>query len=266
MRTADHCFRFTRAIVRTPPLSAVDGLRAVDRGAPDVATMREHHARYVDVLRGLGVVVETLDAEEAFPDSLFVEDSALCLPEGAVVLRPGAATRAAEADLIEPVLRRHYADVRRVAGPGTVDGGDVLVTGSEIVVGRSARTDAQGVAELAAIVTDWGHSLREVVTPPGVLHLKTHCALLDADTILTTRVLARSGCFNGYRVVEVDGAEEPAANCIRVNDAVLMPEGFPRTADTVREAGFAVITVPNDECARIDGGLSCLSLRFTPPR
>lgn len=266
MQTADHCYRFTHAIVRTPPLSAVDGLRAVDHGAPDVARMREHHARYVDTIRALGVTVETLAAEEAFPDSLFVEDSALCLPEGAVVLRPGTATRVAEADLIEPVLRRHYADVRRVGGPGTIDGGDVLVTGSEIVVGRSARTDAQGVAELTTIVADWGHRVREVVTPPGVLHLKTHCSLLDAETILATRVLSDSGCFDGYRVIEVDAAEEPAANCIRVNDAVLMPEGFPRTAAKVRDAGFAVITVPNEECARIDGGLSCLSLRFTPPR
>ena len=266
MRTTDHTHRFTHAIVRTPPLSAVDGLRAVDHGAPDVARMREHHARYVDVLRSLGLTVEVLEPQESFPDSLFVEDAALCLPEGAIVLRPGAATRMAEADLIEPVLRRHYADVRRIGSPGTVDGGDVLVTGSEIVVGRSARTDAQGVAELAEAVADWGRRVREVVTPPGVLHLKTHCSLLDAETILSTRVLADSGCFDGYRVIEVDAAEEPAANCIRVNDAVLMPEGFPRTAATVRDAGFAVITVPNDECARIDGGLSCLSLRFTPPR
>ena len=265
MRTPDHCFRFTRAIVRTPPRSAVNGLRAVDLGPPDVERLREHHARYVDVLGGLGVTVETLEAEEAFPDSLFVEDSALCLPEGAVVLRPGTATRVAEADLIEPSLRRHYAEVRRLAGPGTVDGGDVLVTGSEIVVGRSSRTDAQGVAELTTIVADWGHSVREVVTPPGVLHLKTHCSLLDADTILATRVLAETGCFDSYRVLDVDPAEEGAANAIRVNDAVLMPEGFPITTARVRDAGYDVITVPNSECARIDGGLSCLSLRFTPP-
>ena len=177
MRTADHSHRFTHAIVRTPPLSAVDGLRAVDHGAPDVPRMREHHAHYVDVLRSLGLTVEMLGPEEAFPDSLFVEDAALCLPEGAVVLRPGAATRVSEADLIEPALRRHYADVRRIGGPGTVDGGDVLVTGSEIVVGRSVRTDAEGVEELRAIVADWGHRVREVVTPPGVLHLKTHCSM-----------------------------------------------------------------------------------------
>lgn len=257
--------RFSHAIVRTPAWSAVDGLRAVDGGAPDVTLMRQQHDRYVTVLRGLGVTVELLDAQEEFPDAHFVEDSALCLPEGAVVLRPGAPSRLGEAELIDPVLRRHYPDVRRMEGPGTLDGGDVLVTATEIVVGRSARTDAAGVAELARLVADWGHPVREVMTPEGVLHLKTHCSLLDATTILATRVLSGSGCFDGYRIIDVEPSEVGAANAIRVNDAVLMPEGFPITTARVRDAGYDVITVPNSECARIDGGLSCLSLRFTPP-
>ena len=260
----ERSFRFRHAIVRTPPRSAVVGLRGVDTGTPDVDLMREHHSQYISALQELGLEVTVLDPEEDFPDSGFVEDSALCLPEGAIVLRPGAETRMGEADLIEPVLERFYFDVRRIRGPGTIDGGDILVTESEILVGQSERTNTSGIEQLRQLVSEWGYLVREVLTPPGVLHFKTHCSLLDGDTILSTRLLSDSGCFSGYTVIDVAEDEIPAANTIRVNDAVVMPEGFPETKRRVEEAGFRVITVPNSECQKIDGGVSCLSLRFSP--
>jgi N-dimethylarginine dimethylaminohydrolase len=110
-------------------------------------------------------------------------------------MRPGAPTRLGEAAEMAPHLRALYTTVERIEGPGTIEGGDILVTGREILVGQSARTDAAGIAELRAIVTAWGHALREVHTPPGVLHFKTDCSLLDADTILSTERLSASGCF-----------------------------------------------------------------------
>ena len=227
--------------------------------------MRQHHSLYIEALKRLGLDVTVLDPEEEFPDSGFVEDSALCLQEGAIVLRPGAATRIGEAEMMEPVLRGFYPDVRRINGPGTVDGGDILVTDSEILVGLSKRTNQEGIDELRQIVSEWGYLVREVHTPPGVLHFKTHSALLDGTTVLSTKVLSDSGCFDGYTLVDVAEGETPAANCIRVNDAVIMPEGFPETKKNVESAGFTVITVPNSECQKIDGGVSCLSLRFSPP-
>lgn len=260
----DKSFRFTHAITRLPGASITAGLRAVDTGAPDLALMRAHHADYVAALRSTGAEVIVLDPLEAYPDSVFVEDTALCLPEGAIVMRPGAPSRLGEAAEMAPQLEALYGQVARIGGPGHIEGGDILTTEREILVGRSARTDAEGIAELRGIVAGWGHALREVFTPPGVLHFKTDCSLLDAETILSTPRLDASGCFAGYRVIHTAEGEEACANTIRFNDLVLMPAGFPRTAERLAAAGYTVREIGNSECAKLDGGMSCLSLRFTP--
>lgn len=258
-------YRFSHAITRQPPASAINGLRAIDTGTPDLALMRHHHAAYVAALKSTGATVVELPALEAFPDSLFVEDTALCLPEGAVVMRPGAPSRLGEAAEMAPHLQALYGDLRAITGhENFIEAGDILTTEREILVGRSARTNAGGVAELAEIVADWGYALREVFTPPGVLHFKTDCSLLDGETILATERLDASGCFAGYRVLHTAAGEEASANAIRFNDLVLFPAGFPRTRDMLLAAGYKVQEIGNSECARLDGGMSCLSLRFTP--
>jgi dimethylargininase len=261
---SDRSYRFTHAITRKPGRSITGGLRFVDTGAPDLALMLDHHAAYVAALRATGATVVELDAAETYPDSVFVEDTALCLPEGAVVMRPGAPSRLGEAAEMAPHLRALYRQVLEIKGPGFIEGGDILVTEREILIGRSARTDAEGIAELTTLVSPWGYKVREVFTPPGVLHFKTDCSLLDADTILSTERLAASGCFDGYRVIFTAAGEEAAANTIRFNDVVLMPAGFPGTRDAILAAGFTVKEIGNSECAKLDGGMSCLSLRFTP--
>lgn len=255
-------FEFSHAITRRPAASVINGLRAEDTGTPDLNRMLADHAHYVATLKDTGADVIELPALEDYPDSVFVEDTALCLPKGAVLMRPGAPSRMGEVDEMEPALRQVYDDIRRIEGPGHIEGGDILVTGREILVGRSDRTDAAGVAELAEIVSDWGHRMREVFTPPGVLHFKTDCSLLDGDTILATRRLDATGCFDGYRVLHTAEGEDAAANSIRFNRFVLCPAGFPRTAEMLSDAGYAVIEINNSECAKLDGGMSCLSLRF----
>jgi len=258
---------FTHAITRCPSASITAGLRAVDIGTPDLALMLAHHAAYIAVLKETGAEVIELPALDAYPDSVFVEDTALCLPQGAVVMRPGAPSRLGEAAEMAPHLRALYGQVLEITGSDSfIEGGDILVTEREILVGRSARTNTTGIAELTRLVTPWGHSVREVHTPPGVLHFKTDCSLLDTETVLATDRLAASGCFDGYRVIPVATGEEAAANTIRFNDVVLMPAGFPRTRDAIAAAGFAVREIGNSECAKLDGGMSCLSLRFTPKR
>ncbi|MDE3121803.1 MAG: dimethylarginine dimethylaminohydrolase [Paracoccaceae bacterium] len=261
---SDRSFRFTHAITRAPAPSVTRGLRAVDTGTPDLALMQRHHADYIAALKATGATVIELPALPDYPDALFVEDTALCLREGAVVMRPGAPTRLGEAAEMAPTLRALYETVVTIEGPGTIEGGDILTTEREILVGRSARTDAAGIAELTRLVAPWGYNVREVITPPGVLHFKTDCSLLDDETILSTRRLAASGCFEGYRVLHVAEGEEAAANTIRFNDVVLMPAGFPKTAEVLRAAGYDVREIGNSECAKLDGGMSCLSLRFTP--
>lgn len=258
-------YSFTHAITRCPPASAIHGLRAVDTGSPDLDLMRAHHADYIAALKSTGATVVELPALEAFPDSLFVEDTALCLPQGAVVMRPGAPSRLGEAAEMAPHLHALYREVRRIEGEGNfIEGGDILTTETEILVGRSARTNAGGVAELTRLVADWDHVVREVFTPPGVLHFKTDCSLLDAETILSTERLDASGCFKGYRVIHTAPGEEACANAIRFKDLVLFPAGFPRTRDKLVAAGYTLREVGNSECAKLDGGMSCLSLRFSP--
>ncbi|MFQ5437241.1 MAG: dimethylarginine dimethylaminohydrolase family protein [Paracoccaceae bacterium] len=255
-------FRFGNAITRAPAASAVNGLRAVDTGTPDIGRMQADHADYVATLRETGADVTVLPALKDYPDSLFVEDAALCLPEGAVLLRPGTNARAGEVAAIAPALCEAFETVLEVKGPGTIEGGDILTTAREILVGLSARTTAEGAAELAELVRPWNYKVRVLETPPGVLHFKTDCALLDEETILTTRRLEVSGCFRDYRIIHTADGEEAAANAIRFNDLVLMPAGFGATADRLRAAGYDVREIGNGECAKLDGGMSCLSLRF----
>jgi len=255
-------FEFTHAITRLPARSIVDGLRAEDVGDPDYEQMLRDHAHYVETLQQAGARVTELPALESFHDSVFVEDVALCLPEVAVLMRPGAPSRAGEVAQMAPVLSDMYEKLLEIDASGHIEGGDILTTSREILVGRSDRTDSAGINQLANIVKPWDYRVREVLTPPGVLHFKTDCSLLDAETILATPRLDASGCFEDYRVIHTADGEEAAANSIRYNDLVLMPAGFPFTRERLLEAGYRVREINNSECAKLDGGMSCLSLRF----
>lgn len=262
---SNRSYRFTHAITRKPCKTITQGLRDVDTGTPDLAVFQSHHSDYVDALESTGATVVTLDALDEFPDSVFVEDAALCLPEGAIVMRPGAPSRLGEAAAMTQTLHRFYDEVLTINGPGFIEGGDILTTEREILVGCSARTTPDGVEELRSLVSRWGYTLREVQTPKGVLHFKTDCSLLDAETVLSTKRLAESGCFDGYRVLLVPEGEEACANLIRFNDLIIMPAGFPQTAEMLQKAGYTIHPVSNSEAAKLDGGMSCLSLRFSPP-
>ena len=255
-------YEFTRAITRLPARSIVNGLRAEDIGDPDYEQMLRDHAHYVATLKQAGAEVTELSANEEFPDSVFVEDVALCLPGIAVLMRPGAPTRAGEVAGMAPVLHDFFDEIAQIEAPGHIEGGDILTTSREILVGRSERTDSAGIAQLAAILEPRGYRVREVFTPPGVLHFKTDCSLLDAETILATPRLDASGCFSEYRVIHTAENEEAAANSIRYNELVLMPAGFPNTRERLIDAGYEVHEINNSECAKLDGGMSCLSLRF----
>lgn len=257
---------FTQAISRLPGQSAVAGLRATDRGAPDIARFRDQHAAYVSALEAAGVQVTLLEPLEAYPDSTFVEDAALCLPEGAIVLRPGAETRLGEAAEIAPALHGAYGGqkVRYLEGPGFLDGGDVMVTDREVLVGLSVRTNQAGIAALTELVEPWSYSVRAVQTPPGVLHFKSDSAPLGGTRVLSTRRLAESGCFDGYEILLVPEGEEAAANALRVNEKLFLAAGFPKTEALLTGAAYDLEVLNMTEAALLDGGLSCLSLRFRP--
>ncbi len=254
---------FTAALVRTPPASCVNGLRTEDIGNPDPAVFREQHASYVRALEATGVTVTILRAEEDWPDSMFVEDPVLCLPEGAILMRPGAASRQGEVSIIEPCIRSIYGErVHAIPDDAHVEGGDILLTDREILIGLSARTNAAGVTAVTALVTPWGYNVRPVETPPDILHFKTDCAWLGDNHVLCTRRLAQTGVFDGYDIVPVPDGEEAAANAIRVNDTIFVAGGYPETKKILEALGRPVVPVPVTEAAKLDGGLSCMSLRL----
>jgi len=258
-------YRFTHAVCRKPGRSVVRGLRASDAGDPDFDAFSREHAAYVDALAGAGVAVTLLEPLEAWPDSVFVEDPALCVAGAAIILRPGAPSRFGERDAAREALGEHFDTVIDLPGDGFVDGGDILVTGREVLVGLSTRTDSKGVAALSLVMDELGLPMRVIRTPPGILHFKSDCGLLDAETVFCTRALASSSCFSGYRVIECPEGEEAAANLIRINDVVLASAGHPRTVGLLASEGHDVRTISTAQAARLDGGLSCMSLRFRRP-
>lgn len=253
--------RFDNAIVRAPAASVVNGLRAEDRGSPSLEGVETEHAAYIAALEAAGVAVQVLEPLEAFPDSIFVEDPALVFTEGAILLHPGAASRAGETKFIEPVLRGRFTTVLRIAD-GFADGGDVLSLSGKVMIGLSARTDRTGAQALAHCLTQLGRRSQIVETPAGVLHFKTDCSLLDDETILSTARLAASGVFTGKRVLLTPPGEEAAANALRVNDVVLVGAGFPATRAMLEKNGYSVMALETGEIGKIDAGLSCMSLRW----
>jgi dimethylargininase len=258
---SDH-FNYTHAIVRTPGRSVVSGLR--DGGGPDpdyVALIAEHQA-YVETLRTLGVEVDVLPAAEAFPDSIFVEDPALVFTEGAIILNLAAQSRAGEAALIAPALHRHFDRVLAMKGPGHADGGDVLVLPDRVLIGLSGRTDRVGAEELVALLAQLGKTAEIAETPPGVLHFKTGCSLIDEETVFALPQMVDSPVFAGLRVIPVPSGEEKAANKLRIGDKILIGSNFPRSIALIESLGGSPIPMPVTEIAKIDAGLSCMSLRW----
>ncbi|NND58993.1 MAG: dimethylarginine dimethylaminohydrolase [Gammaproteobacteria bacterium] len=255
-------YRFNRAIVRQPGTSVGDGIRLVDRGTPAYDDVRSEHSAYVAALQAVGVDVTVLPPLDNLADSLFVEDPALVFTNGAIVLRSAVPARAAEAAFLTLELQECFPRVLYLPEPGCADGGDVLVTPTQVLIGLSARTDRHGAAGLEACLNELGYDTAIVQTPTDVLHLKSDCSLLDDETVLSTHRLARSGIFSDYKVIETPAGEEAAANALRVNDVVLVADGFPATIKLLQQGGFDVCPLPTSAIGLLDAGLSCMSLRW----
>jgi dimethylargininase len=254
-------FDFNSAIVRAPGKSVVNGLRANTAPAPDFEKVVAEHDSYIAALRAAGVAVTVLEALEEFPDSIFVEDPALVFSEAAVLLRPGAPSRIAEAQELSSTLAARFPEVLQLSD-GFADGGDILVTPGRVVIGLSARTNEVGATTLQALLKSIGLTSQVVNVPRGTLHLKTDCALIDEETVLSTEELASSGMLEGYRTLVVPNDERHATNALRVNDVLLIRAGCPRTLEMLLKHGLKVLQLPVSEVAKIDAGLSCMSLRW----
>lgn len=236
-------------------------MRAHDGPAPSYDGIVAEQDAYVHALRSAGVEVTMLPPLEDFPDSIFVEDAALVFSEGAIRLRPGAASRLGEAQHIAPVLAEMF-DVLVDLPSGYVDGGDVLVTPRGVIIGLSERTDCAGAKALVDCLGKLGREATIVEPPGGVLHLKSACSLLDEGTVLCTPGLAETGMFDGFRQIVTAEREDAAANAVRVNDVVLAASDFPQTIERLDSLGYAVVPLETSEIGKLDAGLSCMSLRW----
>jgi len=250
-----------KAIVRSPGESYSRALSAqVPRPAIDVDRARRQHAEYCVALRAAGVKVLELPPEEAFPDACFVQDCAVIWRSAAIMARFGAASRQGEQAGVRIALETLRAlRISEIEPPGTLEGGDVLVLGSRLIVGLSARTNRAGLAQLRDRLEIEGATVEGLAVPEG-LHLLSGITYLGRGFVLVSDLYAGLPAFVGMEVVPVPSEEAYAANVLGLGSAVVVPAGYPRTARLIGERGFEVLPVDLGEFAKADGGATCLAL------
>lgn len=254
---------FSHAIVRLPGANFADGLTSSDLGAPDLAHALDQHAAYCDALVRCGLELTVLPVDPRFPDGTFVEDAAVLAPGAAMITRPGAPSRQGEVDAIRAVLDGFGLALSSIHAPGTLDGGDVCDAGTEVFIGVSERTNAHGAAQLADWFMSIGKSTRlvDIRRMHSILHLKSGLAALGDGRLLLIDELAAHPAFADFERIVVGADAAYAANALRINDAVLIAQGYPELRAELERIGYRTLVLDMSEFEKMDGGLSCLSLR-----
>jgi dimethylargininase len=255
---------FTKAIVRAPSENFADGLTSVDLGVPVFETALVQHRAYCEALVRCGLSPIELEPDAKYPDSTFVEDTAILTESCAVITRPGAPSRSGEILSMTGTLSKYYDTLDAVQPPGTIDGGDVCQIKNHFLIGISDRTNEEGAHQLSKYLQAAGFTSShiDIRGTDGLLHLKSGVSYLGENRVLVTDALAGEKELEGFERVCVPEGEEYAANCIRVNDHLLFAAGFPKLQKTLGGLGYKIIEVEMSEFQKMDGGLSCLSLRF----
>ena len=252
---------FTHAIVRRPSSSMIDGITTAKLGVPDYEKSLRQHQAYTEALRTCGLSIISLPVDELFPDGCFVEDTALLTKHCAIIARLGAPSRQGEEVTVRKILPDYFEKIESVKAPGTIEPGDVMMVGDHFYIGLSKRTNAEGARQLIAILEKYGLSGSKVEMHE-MLHLKTGLSYLENNTLVACGEFIQKPEFSKYQRIAIDADEAYAANCVWVNGTVIVPEGFPKTRKNIEAAGYPVIAVDMSEFQKLDGGLSCLSLRF----
>ncbi|KRN56108.1 N-dimethylarginine dimethylaminohydrolase [Atopobium minutum] len=258
---------FTHAIVRKPSRSVIDGLTgSPELGKPDYKLALEQHDNYTEALKQAGVEVTILPALEEYPDSVFVEDTAVITPKGVVSDLPGTTSRHDEAKLTLPTLREFFdeSQIKQITEPGTLEGGDVMMVDDHYYVGRSKRTNDEGFRQFTAFLADWGMTTEQVPVE-HILHLKTGGTYVEDGNLLVsgefkTASAYRRGQFKN--IFEVPDEEAYGADCVRINDKIIMAAGYPQVEAQLKAWGYDIIAVEMSEFRKIDGSITCLSLRW----
>lgn len=254
----------SKAIVRPPCARFAQGLTISDRGAPNYERALQQHEVYCEALERCGLTLTRLEADERYPDSTFVEDTAVVSKCGAMLTRPGAASRLGEVEIIAAALYAFYPELYSIREPGTLDGGDICEAEDHFFIGISKRTNEAGARQLAAWLDSCGFSSSfvDIRGVEDILHLKSGLAYLGDNRLVVIDALTDRAEFRNHDLVRVNAGEEYAANCVRVNNRVLVAAGYPGFEGTLRELGCQTIALEMTEFQNMDGGLSCLSLRF----
>ncbi len=252
---------FSKAIVKTPCQSMINGLTSVDLGMPDYALALQQHQDYVLALNECGLEVTVLEADENFPDSTFVEDVALMTPQCAILTNPGADSRNGEKQSMLPVLHQFYNKVEAIQPPDTIEAGDIMMVDNHFYIGLSKRTNHAGASQLINILEKYGMT-GSTIRLTEVLHLKTGVVYLENNNLLACGEFQQEPLFQQFNILKVDKDEAYAANSVWINGIVLIPDGFPKTRKLIESAGYKTRPICVSEFEKLDGGLSCLSLRF----
>jgi dimethylargininase len=239
-------------------------LTSVDLGQPDYELALKQHDAYCRTLEDCGLSLMRLPPDERYPDSTFVEDTAVLTARGAVITQPGAPSRLGEIDAVEPVLQDFFTRFYAIHEDGRLDGGDVCEAGAHFFIGVSRRTNEAGAVQLAGFLDAMGYSstLIDIRSLSNILHLKSGLAYLGGNRMLVIDELRNLNELRDYELINVDNVEAYAANCLVVNDKVLVASGFPALERQLRELNYDTVAVDMSEFQKMDGGLSCLSLRF----
>ncbi len=255
---------FKKAIVRKPSINFNEGITAADLGAPEFALALTQHSAYCQALQQCGLTLTELPPDPRFPDSTFVEDTAVLNERCAILTHPGAPSRKGEVDAIHPAIEQHYERIFRIEPPGTLDGGDICDADGHFFIGISRRTNEEGGRQLAEILASEGFTstLIDIRQSPDILHLKSGISYLGEGNLLLIDALHNHPAFSAYQRIQTPKEEAYATNSLRVNDFVLVPAGFPGVGNLVSKLGYAIIEMEMSEFQKMDGGLSCLSLRF----
>lgn len=246
-----------------PGANFAQGLTSASLGSPSLELALDQHARYVAALETCGLAVTILPGD-SLPDSTFVEDTAVIAGTRAMLTRPGAPSRLEEVEAIRSPLARFFDEIETMEAPATLDGGDVCEAGRHFYIGISQRTNHAGAQALAGFLARDGYtaSLVEIADMTSILHLKSGMAYLGDGTFVVIDELLPRLDLGRSHVIRTRAGEEYGANCVRVNDYVLLAAGHPDLERQLAHRGFTTIVLEMSEFAKMDGGLSCLSLRF----
>jgi dimethylargininase len=255
MSNSSSLLALTRAV--SPSIAQCE-LTHLDRLPIDADRAAAQHAVYEDALRALGCTVQRVAAAPDNPDAVFIEDTAVVLDEVAVITRPGAPSRRTEVEPVAEALRA-YRPIVRIEAPGTLDGGDVMHVGRTLYVGRTARSNDDGIAQLRQLLDAYGYAV-VAVDVQGCLHLKSAVTALDDDTVLCNPAWVSPSAFAPHRVLSVHESEPSAANVVRVGRTLLVAEAYPHTNAMLQAHGYALVAVPADELAKAEGAVTCCSV------